>query len=157
MIGLCAGHVNKVGILLFRFDPIPGSSGHNVGIHINRVNRVADGHLCVRTENFLNIRGITLCPVGDKDFIIGDIAASGAVILLGNRIPKKFIPQIRRIAVEGFCVRHIVYRTMKRGDNRRRKRLCHIADSQPDNASVRMSLRVGGDLFGNRRKKIISL
>ena len=64
-----------------------GPSRHHVGVHINRIHRVAHCNRIVRTENFLDIPGIALCPVGHKDFVCRNVASSCLVIVFRNGIP----------------------------------------------------------------------
>ena len=133
-----------------------GSARHDVGIHIHGIDRVADSNFIVKAEYLLNIAGIAFCAVGDKNLIRGNIAAARLVIILRNGISKELITEIRRIAVEGLGMSHLVHRLVQRLNDRRGKRLCDVSDSETYDLLVRMCRAVGADLFANRREKIAS-
>ena len=142
-----AGHINYVA---------PGfpcavigtcSSRHHVGVHINRINRVADCNFIVHAEYFLNVSRIAFCAVGYENLIRGNIASSCFIIVFADCIPKELIAKVRGIPFKGFRPGHFVHRPVKRRDNRRGKGLCHIADSKTDNLFIRMCRRIGVHLF----------
>ena len=76
------GHVDHVAPCLRRRIISPGPARHHVGVHIDRIHRVADRDLVVDTKNLLDISGITLGSVGNEYLVGGDIASPRLVILL---------------------------------------------------------------------------
>ena len=61
------GHVNDVFVLALLVCRT-GSSGHDVGIDIDRIDRIGYGNYVGSAENFLKIAGIALCAVTNEDF-----------------------------------------------------------------------------------------
>ena len=81
---LFAGHVDHTVKVLTLFVIKTSTSGHNVGIYIYRINRVADCNLVIQSENLLDVSGITFCSIGNKDLVCADVAASGLIIIFCN-------------------------------------------------------------------------
>ena len=59
-----------------------GPARHHIGVHIDRIHRVADRDFVVYTENLLDISGIALRPIGNKYLVGRDITAPCLVVLL---------------------------------------------------------------------------
>ena len=61
-----------------------GVTGHDVRIHVNRINRIGDRDFVFVAENIKNISSIAFRSVGDKNLVIGDVDFAGAIIVLGD-------------------------------------------------------------------------
>ena len=151
-----AGHVDYAGKHFLLRDPVSCPSGHNIGVHIHGIYRVADSDPIVLSKDLLDIAAVALCPVGDKDLIGGNIAAPILIIIFCDGAAQEFIPQIRRVAVECLRRSHLVHSLVQGLDNGRSQRLSHIADSQTDQLFVRMRLGISRDFFPDGGKKITS-
>ena len=130
------------------------SSCHNIGIYINRINRVTDSDLVILGKYFLNVTGIALGTIRYKNFIRADITATQLIIIFRNSFSQKFIPKIRCIAMEGFCYAHLRNRTMQCINDHRCKWLGHIADSQTDDLFIRVLLCKCVYFLSDRGKKV---
>ncbi len=142
-----AGHINYVapGFSYAVIDAC--SSRHHIGVHINRINRVADCNFIVHAEYFLNVSRIAFCAVGYENLVRGNIAPSHLIIVFADCVPKELIAKVGGIPLKGLRPGHFVHRPVKRRDNRRGKGLCHIADSKTDNLFIRVRRRIGVHLF----------
>ena len=60
---------------------LSGAARHNIGIKIDRIHRIADRRHAVKRKQLLDISGVALGSVGDKDLIRPDITAPGLIIL----------------------------------------------------------------------------
>ncbi len=59
-------------------------AGHDIGVDVNRVDRVGHGHDVVAAKDVKNIAHVALGAVGDKNLVGGDLAPTGLVIMLGD-------------------------------------------------------------------------
>ena len=151
---LTARHIDHAVKIFSCSIVLSGTSCHDIGIHINRVNRVTDSHLVVNPENLLDISGIAFRTVGNKDFVCCNVTSPVLIVIFCNGISQKFIPQIRSIAAEGFRMCHLIHRTVKGIDDCRNQRLCHIPDSKADDFLFRVLLTICLYFFRNRGKQI---
>ena len=153
---LRAGHVDDIAPARCLIIIFTCTACHDVGIHINRINRIADRDHIILLENFLNIAGIALGAVGNKDLIIRDFTASCSVIILRNRVTQKFVAEVGRVAAKGLRPAHFIDSLVQCLNNRGRQRLRHIADSHTDQRSIRMLRHICVRLLRNRGKQIAS-
>ena len=138
-----AGHVDHIAPS-FRGRVIGACpSRHNIGIHIDRVDRIADRDLIIQCKDFLNIAGITFCTVRHKNLVRLNLAASGLIVVIRNRISQKVITKLWRIAAERSRIRHLIHCAVHGAYHRRGKRLCHVTDAQSDDLLVRVRRRIG--------------
>src|ERR1043166_978336 len=61
-----------------------GVPNHHVGIDINWVNRIGNRNLVLIAENIENETAVTFRTVGDKNFVVGDVDVTVAIIVLRN-------------------------------------------------------------------------
>ena len=59
-----------------------GVPSHHVGIDINRVNRVGNRDFVLVAENIENETAVTFRTVGDKNFVVGEVDVTVAIIVL---------------------------------------------------------------------------
>ena len=83
---LGTGHVYQSLICAQRFVIYTGSACHDIRIHIDRINRIADRNKIIGSKNLLNISDITLCTVRYKNLIRRNLAAPCCKILFCNRV-----------------------------------------------------------------------
>ena len=77
-------HVDHTVKVLTLFVIKTCTSGHNVGIYVYRINRVTNCNLVIQSEYLLDVSGITLSSVGNKNLICADVASSGLIIIFCN-------------------------------------------------------------------------
>jgi len=121
----------RVSTGLIRFT---GVTGHDVGVHINRINRVADGDFVFMAEDIEDIAGVAFGAVADKNFVVGHLATAVAEIVFGNGGPKPFVTLFRPVAAERLAHGHFVHGFVHRGDGGGRQWLGHVADAATDEA-----------------------
>ena len=151
-----AGHIDYPVEVLHVSVIFAGASRHNVGIHIYRIYRVADSYFIVNAENLLDISGIAFGPVGHKDLVSGDIAASVGIVVFRDSGSQELITEIRGVSVKSLPVRHLVDGFMKSVDHCRRQRLGHVADSETHDLILWMRLLISGHFLRYIGKKIAS-
>ena len=138
------------------FGGVTRAAGHNVRVHINRINRVADRDFVVFCENIADVAAVALRAVGNKDFGGFKLHAVGAVVVFQNRLKQKILTVFRRIAVERFGVRHFFDRFVHRVNDRGRQRARYVADTEADDFAGLFGVRlfVFAHLTGNARKQV---
>ena len=153
---LGAGHVNHIAPAAGRSVIFTGSSRHDIAVHIDRIDRIADSDHVVLFKNLLNVSGIRFCTVGDKNLIVCNVAAACTVIVLRDGCAKEVIAKIRCIAAEGCSACLLVHCLVQSLNHRRRKRLCDIADSHADQLCIRMLVLVSSGLLRHGAEQIAS-
>ena len=143
-------HVNHIGKCLCYRVILPCSSCHDIGIHINGINRVTYSNFIILAENLLNITAVAFCTVRDKNFICCDITTAAFIIILRNCVPQKVVSQIRRISAECPGIPHLIHCMMQRINNSRSDRLGYISDSQTYHFFIRIRLLKSMNLLSNR-------
>ena len=133
-----------------------GSSCHNVGIHINRVNRITYRNFIIQREYFLNICRIALCTIRYKNLICCDVTSVSFVIILCDRLTQKCIAKIRCITFESLCCSLLINCFVQCFDHGRCDRLCHITDTQTDDLCLWIRCCKCIDFFRDCGKKIAS-
>ena len=80
-----ARHINDIAPCLCLCIIFACSSCHNIRVHIDRIYRIAHCYAVIHRKNFLNISGITLCSVWNKNLIRRDITSSCLIIIFRDR------------------------------------------------------------------------
>ena len=150
----CAWHVDDIAPHLSFRIVSTGSACHNIGIHINRVNRITYSDAVIYGKNLLDISGITLCSVGYKNLICADVASSCFIVIVRNGSAQELISEIRCITVEGLCISHFCNCTMHCIDNCRCQWLGNITDSKTNQCFLRICSLVCTYFFCNRAEQI---
>ncbi len=148
----CAIEVGDAGVTTV--DIGASAASHDIGIDVNRINRIGDGELDVGGEDFLDIAAIALGTVGDKNFVSLDLAATGGVVVLGDGFAQEGIALFGAIALESGALGHLVGGGVQRLDADGRKRLGDVANAEADDRLVGMSGDVGADALGDVGEEI---
>jgi len=117
---------------------LPCTAGHDVGIHIDRVNGIGNGNRQLIGEQLLNIGGIALRTVAHKDLIGRHICSAGLKIIDRKCLAQEVIPLLRTIPAEGRARGHLIDCLVQGLNTRRRQRLRDIADPQTNDLLFRM-------------------
>lgn len=59
-----------------------GVTGHDVGVHIDRINRIGNGDFVVGAENIEDVTAIAFRAVRHKDFVVLNVDLAIAIIEL---------------------------------------------------------------------------
>src|ERR1700730_1903123 len=155
MVTCIAGQINQPRIRTGGIR-LAGMAGHYVGIHVYRVDGIHHGDAVLMPENVENISAIAFRSVGNKDFVIRHLQAASAIIILGDRVPEKFVSLLWAVPAKGLPAAHFVDRLMHGLTNRGGKRFGDIADPASDDAfrGTGILRRVGVYSSRNFRKKI---
>ncbi len=88
-VRLGAGHIDHIA-------PVPGfrivcagAAGHHVGIHVDRIDRIADRDPRVVRKQLLNVAGVAFRAVRDEDLVGPDIAAPRPEIAVRDRLTQE--------------------------------------------------------------------
>ena len=133
IVGRGARQINQL-LVRPRFVRRARVAGHDVGIHIDRIDRVLQGDFVLVAENVENVCAIAFRAVGHKNFVVGNVQPAVAIIVLRNRAPQKIVALFGAVTVEGFPVAHFVHGLVQGVDDRRRQRFGHIADAAANQA-----------------------
>ena len=134
-----------------------GTSSHNIGIAIDRIDRIGQGHHTIIGKNLLQIARIALGSVRDKDLIDIDTDAARTEIVLDDGLAQKLLTLIGWIALEAFVIGHFLSSLFHRIDYGSRDALDHVADPQADDISLRVGLGKSIDPARNLGKEIAGL
>ena len=133
---------------------VPGAAGHGVGVHIDRIDRVADGHDIIYAQNVADVAAVAFGAVGDENLVLGDLHAPGAEVVLCNGMAQELVALLRAVALEGLLAGHLVHRFMHGGDDRRDKRQGDVADTHFDELCLRVLRSVGGGAPGDLGEQV---
>ena len=151
-----AGHIDDLPVGTRRLIIRSGPARHDIGVHIDRVDRITYRDRIVDAEDLLDIAAVALGPVGHKDLLRGNVTPAAPVIEFRDLLPQKGVAQVRRISSETVGRPHLVDGRVQGTDDLRRQRLGHISDSQPDHLRLRMGFLIGAHLLSNRGKQVVS-
>ncbi len=153
--GIRHGQEMVSGIAVYIGHGIPA---HEVGVHINRVDRIRDQDHIAGSEQVGDVAGVALGAVRDEDvrqihlhavsFIISSYGGSCSLVAL-----------FRTVAFEGLGGSHGVHAVMERLKDGLPKGLCHISDAEPDDlrAFFRVFFHIGGCPVGDLGEQIAFL
>ena len=149
-----AGQVGDARIDALRRVVVTAPARHHIRVEVHGIDRVADRDCGIEAENFLDIAGIALCAVRNKNLIRTNLRTARLIVKFDHLIPEEGIAVFRPVAAEGLRFSHLVDRLVQCLNDRRAKRLRHVADAHPDDALALMRVGKSGDLLRNRRKQI---
>jgi hypothetical protein len=92
------------------------AAGHDIGVQVDRVDRVGNGNAGIGVENLLDIPRIALGAVADEYFVGTDVGPAGLKIIFGNRFAQEFIALLRTVSAETGIGGHLVNSLVKGGD-----------------------------------------
>ncbi len=150
---LPAGHVDDLAPSL-ALAVLSGSSGHYIGVDVNRVNRVAHRNHVIRAEDIADAAGIAFRAVADKNLIDVNLHPALYKIVFRDCGTKKFITGFRAVAAKGFRFAHLLCGGLHGLYHRFRQRAGNIPDSQADNLRFRVLPGKFVHLFCDIHKKV---
>jgi hypothetical protein len=132
---------------------------HDIGIDIDRIDRVRDCDFVLVAKYIEDIPAIGFRAVRDKNLIIGNLDVAVAIIMLRDCGSEKFVALLGTIAAEGFTFSEFIYRLLHRVDRHGWERLRDIADSAANQTFGRFGISLAklADTTRNFRKQITSL
>jgi len=142
VVGLVARHVDDVLIVAFLVG-LAGAADHDVGVVVDRVDRVADGHHVVEGEDVEDVGAVALGAVGDEHLLGLQADAERLVGFLDNGVDQPVIPLLRAVAGEVGGGAEVVDGVVERLQHGRGQRAGDVADAEADHLGV----RVGGGEF----------
>ena len=132
---------------------LDGASGHDIVIHIDRVNRVGHQNGIVHGKQVQQVAQVALGAVGDEDFLQLEVDAPAGIVFLDG-LTQEIIALLGAVAAEGGLVTHLVHRLVQRGDDRLGQRQRHVADTQTDDVRLRVSCLIGRHLVGDVTEQV---
>ena len=138
IVFFCTWHIDDIAPHLCLRIVCTGSASHNVGIHINRVNRVTYCDAVIYRENLLDVSRIALCAVRYENFICADVASSCFIVVIRNGCTQELISEIRCITMECLSISHLCYSIVHCINNGRCQWLCYITDTKTDQCFLRI-------------------
>ena len=149
-----AGQIDEAVPALF--GQFSGTAGHDVGIHIDGVDRVHDRHRAVLGKEFLKIAQVAFGPVADEDLVRLEAHAARGVVLRHDGLAQEGIALLRPVAVEARGRAHLVHGLVESRDDGGDEGAAHVADAKADDAPFRVFLAEGGDLAGDVGKEVLT-
>ena len=130
-VGSVAREINKplVGADFVRGASVPG---HDVRVHVNGIDGVHDGDEIVVAEDVEDAAAVALRSVGDKNFVVLDVEAPVAVVVLRDGVSEKIVALLGAVASESFARAHVVHGLVECGEDGSRKRFGDVADAAAD-------------------------
>ena len=118
-------------------------SSHDIGIHIDRINRVHHGNAIVVAKDIQNVSAVTLGSIGNKNLIICDLKPARAVVIFRDGVPEKFIPLLGTISPEAATLAHFIDGLVHGLANGHGERLGDISDTATNEAGRTFGVGVG--------------
>ena len=141
-VSFVAGEVDDVLVVALRVS-FSGATDHDVGIVVDRIDRITDGNYVVQGKDIEDVGAIALGTVGDKHLLRFERNAERFVRFFDDRVDQPVIPLLRAVAGELFCRSKIIDRVMKRFQNCRGQRTGYIANTETDDLCRRIGFSKG--------------
>ena len=129
----------KETVVLGRADIDDLTTGHQVGVDIDRIDRVGNEYDVIGRKQVENVAQIALCTVRDKDFVSLKLDVTIPVILL-YRLFEEVITLLGAVAVQRVLTALIVHGIVQRADDRGCVGTGHVTDAQTDDVSLGVCL-----------------
>ena len=117
------GHVRPSALLLV----CATASYHDIGVDIDRIDRVCHADMVIPVEQLLEVAGIALGTVVDEYLINVKTHSAREEIVLQYGLTQEVISLFRTVATESLCRSHLVSGTVHGLYHGRTERLRHIA------------------------------
>ena len=127
----------------------PGAAGHDVGVQVDRVDRVRDGDLRPGAEQFLDVAGVALGAVADEHLVGLDESPARPEIVGGDGLAQEVVALLRAVTAEPGHGAHLVHSLVEGLDACRRQRVGDIADAQLDHLALGVGGLEGGHPLGD--------
>ena len=150
---LLAGHVHNLAPTLALYV-VARTSGHDVGVHIDRVDWVAHRDDIVHAKDVADAAGVALRAVADKNLIRRNINPAGLKIIFCDCLTEERITRFGAIAAERLRFAHLLRSGTHRLDDCLWQRAGHVADPQADDLLLRVLLHKGVHLIVDVHKQI---
>lgn len=131
-------------------------AAHDVGVEVDRVDRIGYGEFEVTAEDFLDAGNIRFRTVTDEDFVKIEVDAPCFIVTVDDGLAEEVIALFRTVAAEGFGFAHFVDGFMHGVDDGRCQGTGDVADAETDDIRFRMCFGVSFYFLCNRRKEVIS-
>ena len=148
------GNVAREAVVCMAGDVLDGASSHDVGIDIDRIDRVGDAHDVVGGEDVADVARVALGTVADEDLGAVELDAAGLEIVLDDGIDEEVIALFGTISPKGCSVGTFIHGTVHGLNGGRGQGTSHIADAQTDDVRFGMLGFVGIHLLGYLRKEV---
>lgn len=142
-----ARQVGDVGPLAV--DEFSGSPYHGVGVGIDGVDGVGQGHAVVPPEQLLDVGGVALGSVVDEYLVLVEVYAAGEEVALHDGLAQEVVAVLRAVAAEGVDVAHLVGGLLHGLHHGRRQGAGHVANAEADDALLGMRHLEGRDALGD--------
>ena len=154
----CARQVDQSGIGALGVGGA-GVPGHDVGIHVNRVDGVHDGHAVAMAQDVEDVAAVALGTVGNEHLVVGHLQATVAEIAPGDGLAQEIVTLLRAVAAKRFASRHIISGAVQGGDGRSRQGFGNVTDPESDEAvgGVRVGFAEGLDASADLREEVTGL
>ena len=150
-----AGHVGYVAPLAVGKDSC--TANHDVGVDVNGIDRVGDGHGVVPPYELTDVSRVRFCTVVDEYFVGVEVHATGQEVVLYDSLPEPDVSLLGTIAVEGLLMGHIVDGLVHSVDDGGAEGLRDVADAEADDVGLGVHGLVGVDLLGNVGEEVVLL
>ena len=104
----------------------------------------------------MHVGGVALGPVRHEDLVGRHLGALAAVVGRYG-VEQKIVALLGTVAAKGLLARHLVGAGLERVYDGRRQRQHHVADAQPDDASLWVGRRIGPHPFSDLGEQVASL
>ena len=128
-------------------------AGHDVGVDINRVDRIGNQYTVIGIKQVKNIAEVGFCAVADKDLILFQCDITLRIIA-GNFSFQEVISLFRSITAEGLSGTHLSAGAFQCLDDCRTEGKSDIADAQPDDVDIWVLLLKSRHFFANHCKEV---
>ena len=139
IVGLVARHVDDVLVVPLVVG-IAGAADHDVGVVVDRIDRVADGNHVVQGEDVEDVGAVALGTVGDEHLLGLQGDAQRLVGFLDDGVDQPVIPLLRAVAGKVVGGAQIIHGVVEGFQYSRCQRTGNVADAQTDD----LGGRVGG-------------
>ena len=109
-----------------------GMAGHDIGVDINRVNRIGDRDFVLMPKDIQDVTAVAFRSVRHENFILTNLGAAVAIVGLRDFAPQEFVTLFWSVAAKRFADAKLFHCLLHRGDGSLRQRLCHVPNSAPD-------------------------
>ncbi len=118
-------------------------AGHDVGVDVNRIDRIHHRDPVVVAENVEDVRTVAFRTVRNKNLIVSDLDGAGSVIVFRDRVPEKFIALLGSVTVKGLSDAEVVDGCMHCGARRGWQGFGYVADAATNQTPGGIRVRIG--------------
>ena len=144
VVRLVAGEVDDILVVALVVG-FAGAADHDVGVVVDRVDRVADGDDVVEGEDVEDVGAVALGAVGDEHLGGLELDAEGLVALVDDGVDQPVIPLLRAVAGELVGGAEVVDGGVEGLEDGRGEGAGDVADAEADD----LGARVGGGEFAD--------